>query len=194
MAPKIAIEGSGVFGTFLRQALEPFCSIEDAAEIVILAVPFDAYEVVAAKHAGKHLVNVCSVQEATNEACLRNSDRVTGIHPMFGPRSPAEGRTSIVTHMCHESAVVLDLFASISSLVMQVRGEFITGRLHDEMMAKTHLQVVLLADTIGRIVEEAADVPDECLPTSFKRMRAMAEQFLDMPPGTRSSILANQKK
>lgn len=193
MAIEASIVGDGVFGTFLRTALAPYCSISDDADIVILAVPFQAYDEVAAANAGKHLVNVCSIQEPSNAACLRYSTRVTGIHPMFGPRSPAAGRTSIVTLTNRQSDAVLELFGCISSLVEFAHGERITGQLHDRMMAKTHLQVVRLADKINAIVAAAADVPDECLPTSFKRLKAMAEQFLDMPPGTKSSILANKQ-
>ncbi|GBG14300.1 uncharacterized protein NMK_1888 [Novimethylophilus kurashikiensis] len=191
MAVAINIVGAGVFGTFLRTVLAPFCLFSEDADIAILAVPFDAYEDVASAHAGKHLVNVCSVQDATNSICLRHSDRVTGIHPMFGPRSPAAGRTSIVTLTNSCSDEVLEVFGSISSLVEFANGERITGETHDRMMAKTHLQVVRLADKINAIVADASDIPDECLPTSFKRLKAMAEQFLDMPPGTKSSILAN---
>lgn len=192
MGIEVTIEGDGVFGTFLRTVLAPFCLITDDADIVILAVPFHAYDEVAAAHAGKHLVNVCSVQEQTNTTCLKYSTRVTGIHPMFGPRSPAAGRTCLVTLTNSQSEDVLELFGSISTLVEFANGERITGKLHDAIMAKTHLQVVRLADKISAIVQAAADVPDECLPTSFKRLKAMAEQFLDMPPGTKSSILANK--
>jgi hypothetical protein len=53
------------------------------------------------------------------------------------------------------------------------------------------LQVVKLSELISKITAEASDVPDEFLPTSFKRLKALSEQFLDMPEGTKTSILSN---
>jgi prephenate dehydrogenase len=198
----VAIEGTGVFGTFLRKELAPHFTIVDTANIVILAVPAAAYREMADKHQGKHLVNVCSVQEETTNICLEFTAMVTSIHPMFGPRSPADGRTCILTYQDQnglskqrdaEIQLVIDTFAKISSkIVTEFNGQPMTPRLHDEMMAKTHKQVVQISDHILQIVEDAKDIPDECLPTSFKRLRDMAEQFLDMPPGTRDSILSNK--
>ena len=198
----ITIEGTGVFGTFLSKELSPHFNIVDDANIIILAVPASAYIDVAEKHAGKHLVNVCSVQEDTTKTCLQFSDMVTSIHPMFGPRSPVDGRTCILTFDCRdgistkcadEVARVIEGFAKISSkIVTEFNGIPMTPKLHDKMMAKTHMKVVQISDTILNIVENAKDIPDECLPTSFKRLRDMAVQMLDMPKGTRDSILSNK--
>ena len=200
----ITIEGTGVFGTFLRKELSPHFNIVDTSNIIVLAVPASAYEQVAKKysHGGYHLVNVCSVQEETTNICLRHSDTVTSIHPMFGPRSPADGRTCILTYngidgiskgRDREIQQVIDGFAKISSkIVTEFNGQPMTPKLHDEMMAKTHMKVVQISDNILKIVEDAKDIPDECLPTSFKRLRDMAVQLLDMPPGTRDSILSNK--
>lgn len=190
---QIQIEGNGVFGSFLKTILSPHCDIVNTADIVILAVPFSAYEDVASKYKNKLLVNVCSVQEETNRICLKYSDQVLGIHPMFGPRSPEDGRTSIVTLDTVYQNPVLELFSKISAIITHYPdGRFITGKLHDEMMAKTHLQVIKISDMISKIVYDARDIPDDFLPTSFKRLKSMADQFLDMPPGTKESILANK--
>lgn len=198
----ITIEGNGVFGTFLRKELSAHVNIDELSGVVILAVPASAYEAMALKHRGKHLVNVCSVQEDTTNICLVYSDLVTSIHPMFGPRSPSEGRSCIVTraitdsiskHANKEVQDIVDLFAKIcSTMVFEVNGKTITPKMHDEMMAKTHLKVVEISDYILQLVDQASDVPEECLPTSFKRLKAMAEQFLDMPGGTKESILSNK--
>jgi len=184
---KLKIVGDGVFGTFLKKELAELAEICDDADIVIMAVPFSAYEQVALQHAGAHLINVCSVQKATNDICRKYSSRVTGIHPMFGPRSPKEGRTSIITSDAGqlESLPIVRLFENFGP-VFSCKDE-----LHDQMMAKTHKQVVLISEQIQEIVNDAKDVPDFMLPTSFKRMKAMAEQFLDMSPGTKESILSN---
>lgn len=188
----VSIVGTGVFGTFLTKELSAFCEIDPNSDIVLMAVPASAYAEVASKHAGKHLVNICSVQEDTTLACLQCSDRVTAVHPMFGPRSPLEGRTSIVTHQSLDSGGILALFSRISLLVFEANGLPIDGASHDKMMAKTHMQVVNISGLIKQIADNAADVPENCLPTSFKRLKAMADQFLDMPDGTKSSILSNK--
>lgn len=191
---KVHVEGDGVFGSFLKEQLQPYVTLDNSADIVILAVPFAAYDEVAAKFENKHLVNICSVQKESTDACLRHSDRVTSIHPMFGPRSPVEGRTSVLTHSGEESVHIISLFSNISKIISMFKGQPINPAIHDEFMAKTHLQVVKLSDIIARIAKDAEDIPDELLPTSFKRLKALSEQFLDMPEGTKSSILSNTFK
>lgn len=189
---KISIVGQGVFGTFLMQELAPHAEIAEDADIVIIAVPISAFDAVARKHAGKHLVNVCSVQDRPTQACLKHSGRVTGIHPMFGPQSPVTNRSCIVTHQCAESAAICDLFRKIGcEIVTEANGQKITGKIHDEMMRKTHLPVLMFGELAALIVEQAKDVPDNCLPTSFKRLKALAEQMKDMSPGTVESIRSN---
>ena len=189
---KIKIIGQGVFGSFLAKELGKHAAISDDAEIVIMAVPVTAYDDVAQKHAGRHLVNVCSVQRKATEACLKHSPKVTGIHPMFGPQSPVDGRTCIVTHTCDNSSEVVDLFKKISAeIVTHHNGQPITGQAHDDMMRKTHLPVLMFGELAALIVEQAKDVPDNCLPTSFKRLKALAEQMKDMSPGTVESIRSN---
>lgn len=192
---KITIIGDGVFGRFLREELSPHAQIVPDAETVIIAVPVSAYAAVAAEHKGKHLVNVCSVQDAPNRDCLKHSGHVTGIHPMFGPQSPMTNRTCIVTQQCAQSAAVFDLFRKIGAEIVTHKGDLeITGALHDDMMRKTHLPVLMFGELAALIVEQAADVPDNCLPTSFKRLKALAEQMKDMSPGTVESIRSNLQK
>jgi prephenate dehydrogenase len=192
---KINIVGQGVFGTFLAQELAAHAEISADADIVIMAVGSSAYEAVAKEHSGKHLVNVCSVQRVPNETCLRHSSRVTGLHPMFGPQSPITNRTCILTHSCAETKAVTDLFEKIGcEIVTQHNGKPFTGELHDAMMRKTHLPVLMFGELAALIVEQAADVPDNCLPTSFKRLKALAEQMKDMSPGTVESIRSNLQK
>lgn len=192
MKPNITIIGDGVFGTFLREELAQYAHVTADADIVLIAVPVSAYDSVAAQYAGKHLVNVCSVQRRPNEDCARHSTRVTGIHPMFGPQSPHVNRTCMVTQECGESAVVFDLFRAIGcEIVTHVSDRKIDGALHDEMMRKTHLPVLMFGELAALIVEQARDVPDNCLPTSFKRLKALAEQMKDMSPGTVESIRSN---
>lgn len=204
---KIFIEGVfGNFGFFLRDEfsqhghdiiLEHKFTNKDDYDIVILAVPLDAYEECAKKHAGKTLINVCSVQEESTEICNKYSKNVISIHPMFGKRSPKEGRTCVLTYASNMKMLKLayDLFTDICDNVISLMdGKEITPAMHDEMMALTHVKVIELSDKILEVVMNAKHIPNEILPTSFKRLRDMAVQFLDMPEGTKSSIMANKYK
>lgn len=190
---QITVVGDGMFGRFLKNELASHADLIADADTVILAVPVSAVAEVAQRYQGRHLVNVCSVQRRPTADCLHHSMRVTSIHPMFGPNSPVAGRTCILTHQCAESAPVVDLFAKISSEIVthDGAGRVITPELHDEMMRKTHLPVLMFGELAALIVEQARDVPDNCLPTSFKRLKALAEQMKDMSPGTVESIRSN---
>jgi prephenate dehydrogenase len=196
---KITIVGDGgTFGSFLKaefSALSGVVVVTNAAEAdyIILSVPSSAYESAAKYFPGKHLVNVCSVQDAATKACLKHSDHVTGIHPMFGPNSPRVGRTCIVTYASEGSDEIINLFSRFcGEIVTEANGKLISGKMHDEMMRKTHLPVLMFGELAALIVEQAADVPDNCLPTSFKRLKALADQMKDMSPGTVESIRSNR--
>lgn len=192
---KINIVGRGVFGSFLARELAEHAEISDDADIILIAVPVSAVDSVAAQYAGRHLVNLCSVQAAPNADCLRHSARVTGIHPMFGPQSPRANRTCIITQACDETPVIRELFEKIGAEIVTHKGDtLITGDIHDDMMRKTHLPVLMFGELAALIAEQAADVPDNCLPTSFKRLKALAEQMKDMSPGTVESIRSNLQK
>ena len=189
---KINIVGNGVFGTFLEKCFSGLVELSEDADIVILAVPISAYKDVAKKHAGKHLINVCSVQMKTNEICGEYSKYVTGIHPIFGPKSPESGRTCIVTKTCEKSNEIIGLFEKTGCEIVTHIGEAeIDGKIHDEIMRKTHLPVLAFGELAALIVEQTRDIPDNCLPTSFKRLKALAEQMKDMSPGTVESIRSN---
>lgn len=194
MAPSITIIGQGLFGAFLRQEFEAVgVHVTTDADIVLLAVPFSAYKEVAEKYQNKHLVNVCSAQENSNNICIQNSKRVTGIHPMFGPRSPKEMRTAVVTQTCEDSPAVIELFEKIGAQTVThlEDGRKIDGALHDQMMALTHGATIKIADKLKPIVDRADWIPENCLPTSFKRVREVVNQLGDMSEGTLDSIRSN---
>jgi len=190
---KIHIVGDGVFGKFLRELLADQVEFSPVADTVILAVPESAYEAVAAEYAGRHLVNVCSVQRDTNATCLRHSDRVTGLHPMFGPRSPEEGRTAVLTTQCDETGLVIKIFIqkNVKILTHLPDGREIDGDVHDRMMAVTHLAGLRMSEQLRAVVAAAEWVPDACVPTSFKKIRETVEQCGDFSPGTLQSMRAN---
>lgn len=196
MKPSIHIIGNGYFGTFLKNILDPYVVLDENSDHKILAVPFESYEAVARSHSGKHLINVCSVQEETNSICLSHSDRVTGFHPLFGPRSPKEGRSGIVTHLCNESEVILEVFESIGChIVKTIHGRPFDGQTHDEIMAKTHGLIVWFHQHLQNKVGEIKDIPEDCLPPSFKALKSFKDfvnELGDFSPGTLSSIKANR--
>lgn len=190
---KIKIIGDGVFGNFLKEIFTPYVEFTDDAEHVFLAVPIEAYAEVAAKNKDKHLINVCSVQHASNIICLEHSEHVTGIHPLFGPRSPKDNRVSVLTHTCSKSDAIIQLFEKLGSEVCDKlpTGEDIDGELHDRMMAATHLAGLRQLENLKAIVEKSAWVPKKFIPTSFQRLQNFVEQSGDFSPGTLSSIESN---
>lgn len=190
---KIHIVGDGVFGKFLRELLADQVEFDPAADTVLLAVPESAYAAVAAEYAGRHLVNVCSVQRDTNMICRRHSDRVTGLHPMFGPRSPEDGRTAVLTIQCDETKNMINIFEQkkVAILTQLPDGREIDGDVHDRMMAATHLAGLRMSEQLRSVVAAADWVPDACVPTSFKKIRETVEQCGDFSPGTLQSMRAN---
>ncbi|MGD9564066.1 MAG: hypothetical protein AB7F88_15355 [Pyrinomonadaceae bacterium] len=196
---KITIIGNGAFGNFLKELLPPFFEIGEDADTVILAVPISAYETLAAENRDKHLINVCSVQKPSMEMILKYTQDVTGIHPLFGKRTPADKRNAILTYHVGEDSPFanaerkfLDGFAKVSKIVQtDHNGEVFTPDSHDRLMAKTHVAAVLAAKQMKVFVERADDIPDEFLPNSFRLMRDFVKTLDDMPQGTIESIMAN---
>ena len=186
---QVTIIGEGEFGTFLKEVLSPHCTIVNNADIIILAVPLSAYDEVCSANANKHLINVCSVQVESNAICKKYSDRVTGIHPLFGPNSLTGN--SIVTHTCSSSDEVVLLFAKISCIIEWHNSVRITDIMHDEMMSCTHLPLVELSKQIAAIIANAAWISEECLPASFLQLKLFSETFFKVSEGTRSSIISN---
>jgi prephenate dehydrogenase len=196
---KLSIIGKGSFGSFLETILAPHFEMADDADSLILAVPISAYEAVAAENKGKHLINVCSVQQPSTEHLLRYTEAVTSLHPLFGSRTPVEGRNTIVTRRMPASSVFadterefLDGFAKVSSLISEDhKGEPFNPDSHDKLMARTHVAAVLAAKQMKVFVDRANDIPDELIPNSFRLMREFVRTLDDMPPGTIESIMAN---
>ncbi|HEV8593673.1 MAG TPA: hypothetical protein VGQ55_16330 [Pyrinomonadaceae bacterium] len=196
---KIHIIGDGAFGTFLKELLVPYFEIAADADSVVLAVPISAYETLASEHRDRHLINVCSVQRPSTEHLLKYTDQVTCVHPLFGERTPADKRNTIVTQTLGPegrfSSVerdFLDGFGKVSRLIYDDQdGNAFTPDSHDRLMAKTHVAAVVAAKQMKVFVDRANDIPDELLPNSFRLMRDFVKTLDDMPPGTIESIMAN---
>lgn len=200
---QISIIGDGAFGSFLRELLSPHFEINDSAETLILAVPISAYETIAAENADKHLINVCSVQLPSTEHILRHTENVTCIHPLFGARTPANKRNSVVSRTIVEyvsdsgrfvdaEKEFLERFAKVSALMyVDHKGDRFTPDSHDRLMARTHAAAVLAAKQMKIFVDRAEDIPDDLLPNSFRLLRDFVKTLDDMPQGTIESIMAN---
>lgn len=204
----ITIIGDGAFGTFLKELLKDHCTFQPfegglTAETVILAVPISAYNGLAAQLSDKHLVNVCSVQKPSTDIILKWTDRVTGIHPLFGKRTPADKRNSILTYSyscCNDTWLsedrqefeFLDMWTKVSTIqTVDGIGQAFTAESHDALMAKTHLAALMAAKQLKVYTDRVSNVPDNLIPQSFRLMREFVKTLEDMPPGTVESIMAN---
>lgn len=173
--------------------------MDENADSVILAVPISAYGDAAAANRGKHLINVCSVQQPSMEMIVRYAGMATGIHPLFGRKTPANHRNSIITktnetthRFATNEAEFLDRFSKVSKMIYDDPSGFpFTPDSHDRLMAKTHVAAVLAARQMKVFVDRAGDIPDEFVPNSFRLMREFVNTLDDMPRGTIESILAN---
>lgn len=196
---KLQIIGDGAFGTFLTELLDPVFELDKSADSVILAVPVSAYDSLASGHRDRHLINVCSVQKPSTEMAKRYTQNVTSIHPLFGKRTPADKRNSILTSVVPagsefsaNEAEFLELFAQVSTIKRtDPNGALFTPDSHDQLMAKTHVAAVVAARQMKVFIDRASDVPDEYLPNSFRLMRDFVNTLDDMPHGTIESIMAN---
>jgi prephenate dehydrogenase len=196
---KLQIIGDGAFGTFLTELLDPVFDLDKSADSVILAVPISAYDSLASGHRDRHLINVCSVQKPSTEMARRYTQNVTSIHPLFGQRTPADKRNSILTsgvpadsEFASNEAEFLELFSKVSTIKRtDPNGVAFTPDSHDQLMAKTHVAAVVAARQMKVFVDRASDVPDEYIPNSFRLMRDFVNTLEDMPHGTMESILAN---
>ena len=200
---KLKIVGNGSFGSFMKELLAPHFELCEDADGVMLCVPISAYEDVASKHKDKHLINVCSVQKPSTDICLKYSDRVTSIHPLFGRRTPVDKRNSILTHSFTkdndtwqsggDEVDFLELFNKVSVVhSLNIRTcKMFTPETHDILMFKTHVAAVMAAKQLQVYIERAKDIPDEFIPNSFRLMREFVKTLEDMPQGTTESIMAN---
>lgn len=203
---KINIQGNGAFGSFLKELFAAYFAISDDSEVVILAVPISAYDELGAKFKNKHLINVCSVQEPSTNILLKYTDRITSIHPLFGRRTPADKRNSILTYSSlkdndtwQSGGLELDFlndFKKISKVITHFPAKYgrdilATPQEHDKLMVKTHVAALMAAKQLQVYIERAENIPDELIPHSFRLMREFVKTLDDMPPGTTESILAN---
>jgi prephenate dehydrogenase len=199
---KLQIIGNGAFGSFMQELLAPHFELTDDAYSIVLAIPFSAYEKVASDNKNKHFINVCSVQKPSTDICLKYSDFVTSIHPLFGRRTPNDKRNSILTYTTGDNDTwdsgrdiqftFLERFRRISNVYDKIKEVKFTPESHDILMRKTHCNAAIAAKQLKVYIEQAKDIPDEFIPHSFRLMREFVQTLDDMPQGTMESILANE--
>jgi prephenate dehydrogenase len=195
----LQIVGDGAFGSFLKELLAEHFTLLPEADNVILAVPFAAYEDVAKANSGKHLINVCSVQSPTTKTCLKYSNRVTSIHPLFGRRTPKEFRNSILTYSSQNDIEdswfsgndTTEFQKNFSMVSVIYEGWGLDPDGHDRLMEKTHVAAVMAAKQLQVYVDRTKNIPDHLLPHSFRTMKNFVKTLEDMPKGTIESIMAN---
>ena len=206
---RVEIIGDGAFGKFLGELLSNHILHTEHSYIKILAVPASSYDACGRYYGADPkslLVNVCSIQKPTTDALLKYTDRVTSIHPLFGRRTPADKRNSILTHRCkvyddtwyqdHTEAEFLKMFAKVSNIYDSITGiggteVKYTPETHDLLMAKTHASALMAAKQLKVFTDRVSGVPDHLIPNSFRQMREFVRTLDDMPAGTVESIMAN---
>ncbi len=186
---KVFIEGSsGVFGSFLTELLPQYgFELDENAPCVILAVPFSAYEEMVLKHLGKFFINICSVQSVSNSIIEKHTTLYTGLHPLFGPRTPADKRNSILTKECLGTLEVefLGLWSKIGKIIK------LGPTLHDASMAHTHVVALKVYDFAKPLMNDAKEISDELIPHSFRKLKEFVDTLDNLSEGTKSSILSN---
>ena len=206
---RVEIIGDGAFGKFLAELLSNHIIHTDHSHVKILAVPASSYDACGrfyGSDAKNLLVNVCSIQKPTTDALLKYTDRVTSIHPLFGRRTPADKRNSILTYLSkqpedswyHDTLQedFLKMFAKVSSIYDSITGiggteVKYTPETHDLLMAKTHASALMAAKQLKVFTDRVSGVPDHLIPNSFRQMREFVKTLDDMPAGTVESIMAN---
>jgi prephenate dehydrogenase len=184
----IHIEGQGVFGKFLAELLPQYgFTIDIEAPAVILAIPFSGYQEAAPRFQNRYLINVCSVQLPSNDIICRSTTHFTGLHPLFGPRTPEDKRSSILTHTCKCSLEeeFLPLWEKISKIIKM------GPSLHDYSMLHTHVVALKVAEFAKPLIKDAEGIADDLIPHSFRLLRQFVQTLEDMPEGTVNSIKAN---
>ena len=166
---KIGIIGHGSFGTFAAGALTPYADILTyderepdtsapfeaiaSADVIILAVPLSAYEVILKKlkallHENTLIVDICSVKVPSRNIVLdilKTHPNILISHPLFGPQSAANGLNGhdiIVTNVIGEKAEQGVVFLK-EKLGLNVHE--ITAEEHDHIMAYVHALTFFVA-------------------------------------------------
>lgn len=143
-------------------------SFEDCAQadVLVLAVPFEASKAIVPELAGTLacstlVVDVCSVKvmptELFAQTGLLDRDNTLMTHPLFGPMSVEQGitgKTMVVTEQTGDRAAALVAsWEQKGSNVVRM-----TAEAHDREMAKVHALTFLVGRTLLTMGIEASDL------------------------------------
>lgn len=166
---KLGIIGNGSFGAFIAKILHTYGDIavyDDAMpetsipfgdlarmDVIILAVPLDAYEAVLAKlrpilQPDTLVIDTCSVKVQSRDTMLRvlnNHKNLLMCHPLFGPQSAADGIAGhdiIITNAIGQRAEEAVNFCADT---LELTVHRFTTEEHDKVMAYVHVLTFFVA-------------------------------------------------
>ncbi len=172
---KIAIIGLGSFGLFVAQSLREYgqivgysrqkpaqlpdyiaeVTLEEAAgaDVVVLAVPLDAYQAVLRQlrphlRAGTLVVDVCSVKVKSRDimlAELAGHDNILVCHPLFGPQSAANGLAGHDLIVTNAIGPLAERVVEFCEHTLQLKITHISAEEHDRVMACVHVLTFFVA-------------------------------------------------
>ncbi|MFT4186084.1 MAG: prephenate dehydrogenase/arogenate dehydrogenase family protein [Micrococcaceae bacterium] len=195
---KIGIIGFGPFGEFTAKVLAPYGEIfVDAKEevpeeyheiafaeladmdIVILAIPLEAYENILKKlhpllNPETVVVDVCSVKVKSRDIMLetlKGHENIMVTHPLFGPQSAEDGVAGhdfIVAAAIGENA---KKYVKFCEEVLKMRVLHFTAEQHDHIMAYVHALTFFVARGLSNL-----RMPDLSIQTpSFDMLRDLID-------------------
>lgn len=193
---QLQVLGDGSFGTFLKSFLaeafdvlptverDPAFNNKESCPIV-LAVPLSALKEVAEHYKHRRIINVCSVQEPSNNILWEIGATFVSVHFLFGARTPPEFRNAIFTK---EPPFSDDLFSTGLGHICKTIS-YMSAEAHDRLMANTHLKAIKLARSLKGTL---GDYPDHLVPHSFRLLKRLVDTLNDTPQGTVETIFANE--
>ena len=206
----LGIIGTGSFGRFMAEKLEPYFDVKLAgrksssaeyaeaasSDYVVLSIPYQAYaETLPAlsKHFTEKtvVVDVCSVktlpEKLLAERCPQQSKLM--LHPLFGPQSAAdslEGHTMILCPQPDNEDLEARARQFFEKLGLKVQE--MTAEEHDKLMAEVHG----LTFFVARALEQYGIKPRAISTPSYERLVDLAELEMHHSPELFATIqLAN---
>ena len=180
---KVGIVGFGSFGQFAARVLAPYAEVfvwsEPAVrpagasvvafdelagmDVIILAVPLDAYEPILLKlkpnlRPATVVVDICSVKLQSREIMLHvlgDGQNMLVAHPLFGPESAANGTAGHELIVCEAVGERAEACLEFCERELGLKITRISAEQHDRVMAYVHVLTFFVARALGRM-----DMPD----------------------------------
>ena len=170
------------------------------ADVVMLSVPMDAFESVARQYGayitpGQTVVEITSVKVIPVAAMHRylKTDKVLGVHPMFGPGARDFANHNFILTPTNETENAL---AAKARSYIEARGgkvSLTSPQQHDETMAIAlglpHIVALVSADTLLRL--GSFERLEQLGGTTCKLLLMLADSVLTEDPGLYASLQTN---